>query len=106
MAEYIRKQTVLNLIDDIEFDAENWVYTHDGKIQLKDGAFSKLHEAVKAIPPVDVVEVVRCKDCEVAEFYESSEGRSVYECNFWNGEHYGEHAKVDGNDYCSYGSRR
>ena len=61
---------------------------------------------IEELPVADVVEVVRCKDCDWAEFYETSESEDIYECNFWNGEHYGEHARVGGNDYCSYGSMR
>lgn len=66
----------------------------------------EIEAAIKAIPAADVVEVTRCKDCGWAEFYETSESEDIYECNFWNGEHYGEHARVGGNDYCSYGSMR
>ena len=65
-----------------------------------------IEENIERLSPADVVEVVRCKDCGWAEFYETSESEDIYECNFWNGEHYGEHARVGGNDYCSYGSMR
>ena len=51
MDELIRKQTVLNLIDDVQF----------GNITHK---LSQLHEAVRNQPSVDAVEVVRCKDCK------------------------------------------
>ena len=50
MGELIRKQTVLNMIDDVQF----------GNITHK---LSQLHEAVRNLPSVDAVEVVRCKDC-------------------------------------------
>ena len=51
MDELIRKQTVLNMIDDVQF----------GNITHK---LSQLHEAVRNYPSVDAVEVVRCKDCK------------------------------------------
>lgn len=51
MDELIRKQTVLNMIDDVQF----------GNITHK---LSQLHEAVKNLPSVDAVEVVRCNDCK------------------------------------------
>jgi hypothetical protein len=51
MDELIRKQTVLNMIDDVQF----------GNITHK---LSQLHEAVRNLPSVDAVEVVRCKDCK------------------------------------------
>ena len=57
MNEYIRKQTVLNMIDDVEF----------GNITNK---LSRLHEAVNSYPPVDVVEVVRCIDCKYRPYGE------------------------------------
>lgn len=57
MDEYIRKQTVLNMIDDVQF----------GNITNK---LSRLHEAVNSYPPVDVVEVVRCIDCKYRPYGE------------------------------------
>lgn len=50
MDDLIRKQTVLNIINDVRF----------GNITHK---LSQLHEAVRNYPSVDAVEVVRCKDC-------------------------------------------
>lgn len=66
MAEHIRKQAVLNLIDEFQYNHESntWGVTKDGVVVLKPDTLDKLHEAVKAIPPADVVEVVRCEDCK------------------------------------------
>ena len=50
MDDLIRKQTVLNMINDVRF----------GNVTNK---LSQLHEAVRNYPSVDAVEVVRCKDC-------------------------------------------
>ena len=51
MDDLIRKQTVLNMIDNVQF----------GNITHK---LSQLHEAVRNYPTVDAVEVLRCKDCK------------------------------------------
>ena len=51
MDDLIRKQTVLNMIDDVQF----------GNITHR---LSQLYEAVRNYPSVDAVEVVRCKDCK------------------------------------------
>lgn len=58
------------------------------------------------IPAADVVEVVRCKYCDYAEFDEPLDYGALYKCQFWDGEHYGEHPTVGGDDFCSYGVRR
>lgn len=51
-------------------------------------------------PTADVVEVVRCKDCEYLEPTDC-----FGECSLWNdrGEPHGE---MQPNDFCSYGKRR
>ena len=54
MDDLIRKQTVLNMIDDVQF----------GNITQK---LSQLYEAVRNYPSVDAVEVVRCENCTYAE---------------------------------------
>lgn len=91
MPEYITKEQAIEAMD--------WAWGSQSE-RLK------IECSIEDIPAADVVEVTRCKDCGWAEFYETSESEDIYECNFWNGEHYGEHARVGGNDYCSYGSMR
>ena len=51
MDDLIRKQTVLNMIDEVQF----------GNIAQK---LSQLYEAVRNYPSVDAVEVVRCGECK------------------------------------------
>ena len=51
MDDLIRKQTVINMIDDMQF----------GNITHR---LSQLHEAVRNYPSVDAVEVVRCRYCK------------------------------------------
>lgn len=87
MDELIWKQTVLNMIDDVQF----------GNITHK---LSQLHEAVKNLPSVDAVEVVRCKDCDNFQ--------TDWETAFANGRHYC--AIMDSimppEGFCSYGERK
>ena len=56
MDDLIRKQTVLNMLDTEQF--ENQLYTQSERELL-----ARIWFAVNAIPSVDAVEVVRCKDC-------------------------------------------
>lgn len=79
MSEYIRKQAVLNLIDDFEFG--NAIAADYGNVH----EFQKLYDAVRSIPPDDVVEVVRCKDCA---------GKKA--CDVWG-------IYLDDDDFCSHG---
>lgn len=66
MTEHIRKQAVLNLIDEFQYNHESntWGVTKDGVVVLKPDTLDKLHEAVNAMPAEDVVKIVRCKDCK------------------------------------------
>ncbi len=65
MAEYIRRQTVLNLIDDIEYDSD-WATWENpwggGKIALKADTLDRLYNAVKSIPAADVVDEVHAEN--------------------------------------------
>ena len=56
MGELIRKQTVLNMLDDAQFTHN---YTKE-EVEL----LTKIHTAVNAMYPVDAVEVVRCEYCK------------------------------------------
>ena len=51
MDDLIRKQTILNMIDDVQF----------GNITDK---LTRLHEAIHNLPTLSAVEVVRCRDCK------------------------------------------
>ena len=55
MPEYIRKQAVLNLIDDLEFG--NAIASDYDKVH----EFQKLYDAVESIPPADVAPVVHAR---------------------------------------------
>lgn len=74
MPEYIHKQAVLNLIDDFELSnaiASNYDNVHE---------LQKLYDAVETMPPADVVEVVRCKDCRFRHKRESTAIGTYYVC--------------------------
>lgn len=83
MTEYIRKQAVLNLIDEFQFNHETntWGVTKDGVVVLKPDTLDKLHEAVNAMPAADVAPVrhgrwtridyhdARCSECGHKTYY-------------------------------------
>ncbi len=64
------------------------------------------------IPAADVVEVVRCKDCQYAKPYERNDGQMGYYCQHQNCTFlYGTNWErlfepiKEANDFCSYGER-
>ena len=57
--------------------------------------FRAMHEFVNTIPTADVVEVVRCKNCQFA-YWEN--GEPIWCNNFLYA--------INGNEFCSYGERR
>lgn len=64
MPEYIDKQAVLNLIDDIDYDSEPTTWEDpfgSDKITLEDDALDKLRNAIKYISPADVAPVVHAR---------------------------------------------
>ena len=108
MTEYIRKQAVLNLIDEFQYNHESntWGVTKDGVIVLKPDTLDKLHETVKAIPPVDVVEVVRCKDCDCAQMSCDEFGSLSLACGLWSCVESIYPTFVDDDGFCSYGKSK
>ena len=100
MPEYIRKQAVLNLIDDLEFGnaiAADYDNVHE---------FQKLYDAVESIPPADVAPVVRCKDCENAIMSCDEFGSMSLACMHWTCEESVYPVFVDEDDFCSRGIKR
>lgn len=57
-----------------------------------------LDDALNLIPTADVVEVVRCKDCE---YWQDNNGGYPHDECRW-----GKNETPDADDYCSYGERR
>lgn len=97
MPEYIKREAVLNRIQELQGTDPATV----GKKQFSEGFFFGLDEAEIVIlqtPTADVAEVVRCKDCK---HYEIGKSYTPY-CN--NVMNLFEEMKPD--DFCSYGERR
>lgn len=100
MPEYINKQAVLNLIDELQYNPETniWGVTKDGVVVLKPDALDKLRKAVKAAPPADVAPVVRCEDCRYCH-------RHADTGDYWCNKFAGLFTMVDLDDFCSRGER-
>ena len=58
---------------------------------------------VEELPAADVVEVVRCKDCENAIMYCDEFGNHSLACEFWTCEEDVYPVFVDGDDFCNNG---
>lgn len=99
MAEYIERSKAINEIRD----------TYEYEYPTASGVFDEfvkmlVPRILNNLPTADVVEVVRCKDCEhkkeipncQKELYSSS----CVACSYHSG------LIMDGNDFCSYGERK
>ena len=63
-----------------------------------------VYREIDAIPPADVVEVVRCKDCW---YYSPLACKpSIGDCRYWLYEERIDSLPVYEDDYCSYGERK
>ena len=89
MAEYIDREWVRAHVKPYYPDDEKWVVTGGTAIRL-------IHNAIDNAPVADVVEVVRCRDCESAE--ESDNHEYVICCNLGVG--------MAKDDFCSQGVRK
>lgn len=58
MTEYITKDQVLKIIDNVEVDTSYWAITRDGYVTPKPDTFERLHTEINNLIPADVVEVV------------------------------------------------
>lgn len=74
--------------------------------ELASGSFSTplIISAIEKTPTADVVEVVRCKDCEhkkeIPDCQKELYSSSCVACSYHSG------LIMDGNDFCSYGKRK
>lgn len=87
MAEYIKKEDVLKLLE------KNSITK---KITLADGI--SIYDSVKNAPTADVVEVVRCKDCKWFSVH-NKDG-----CYRPDLDHHAQMTPVYEDDFCSYGT--
>ncbi len=90
MAEYIERGTAINV-------ALNGVDRWDGGCNANRNRI--ITEEMNAIPPADVVEVVRCKDCANCSIGGENSVSHFYWCESWQRD-------TDAINYCSYGERK
>lgn len=89
MADYINREA---LVDTLTAKA-------DMALGTPKEVFHAAAKMVNLLPAADVVEVVRCRDCEQwkrnSGFADSPNGHCFYHC-----------IDTNGNDFCSYGERK
>ena len=101
MAEYIERDALRDAVESID-----WYSVYKGKLTAgapsSANALYKANEIYSAIdnaPAVDVVTVVRCKDCKYGEV-DDTDFPAQYLCKYngadWN----------DENHFCSYGEQK
>jgi hypothetical protein len=84
MPEYIERESALKIVTDMMCDCK---VTHKGRA---------IRRNINQIPTTDVVEVVRCKDCQHAR-------QTVYGNYYCLVDHRIAHEETD---YCSYGEKK
>lgn len=97
--EYIERNDAIKELRDV-YESEN---------PTASGAFDEyatmlVPRILKNLPTADVVEVVRCKDCEhkkeIHDCQKELYSSSCVACSYHSG------LIMDGNDFCSYGERK
>ena len=103
MSRYIDREAVLKIIGD-NCPHDKCGYNTEEEMGAGVACYHIMKD-VEALPPADVVEVVRCRDCR--RWKDTS-------CDTIIGEHWGEcrkplgdyrYCEIAENDYCSYGER-
>ena len=90
MAEYIEREATLKIVTDMMCDCK---VTHKGRA---------IRRNIKQLPVADVVEVVRCKDCEYFKSIDYNLNKCEEHSDGW-----GDHTVYVGeDDYCSFGVRK
>lgn len=93
--EYVNRAAVLKILERYSLKNTSALGRHSGAVEAA-------MNVVESLPAADVVEVVRCKDCEHAQrqVLKKSGGFEGWVCEF-DQEHF-----VAGNHFCSVGIRR
>ena len=91
MSDYIKREDVYKILNEVPSDMGGLIFSEDVAIRLD------------MLPPADVVEVVRCKDCKWCK-QNNSHGYEWEECEKIN--MIGLSHDVVDDDYCSYGERK
>lgn len=114
MAILIKAETILDKLKDRLIAAKEWeiesAKNHNNELvnraQAAQAAFVEVALTVKAMPTVDAVEVVRCKDCVYYEMLNNNE----YYCDAIYRDLKGDDEGVDfeppQDHFCAYGQRR
>lgn len=89
MAEYIERESLLNLIQKEKLEATELCVPTECKKDFKAGLY-RAEKIIKQVPTADVVEVVRCGQCK------------YYDCGICNKHH----IWIGDLNFCSYGERR
>ena len=92
--EYIERK---KLWDEVVKSKMNNPHLNASQRQAHINEHRSLQRMIIEQPAADVVEVVRCKDCE---YWENGKNRTPYCCNI-DGLN-----EPDANDFCSYGERK
>ena len=78
---------------------EDAIKAYAKAFNLADDCIEYASVILKDIPPADVVEVVRCKDCKFAEVADANDSEDGYICQFHRGSIW------FSGSYCSWGER-
>lgn len=93
--DLISRQAAIDLFQRISYD--DW---NQGVSTTWANAYAEAADMVENLPPVDAVQVVRCKDCKYYQFADNRAfGFPVKRCEFTGFE------DVDDDDFCSRGER-
>ena len=94
MAKYIEREVLITKIKENAMTKFDWSETID---------IDDLKQVIQDVPTADVVEVVRCKDCEYWQDKNSKSTQGVCLCGEKNMNYGGEFYPF-ANDFCSYGT--
>lgn len=102
--EYIERGAALGAITYNPIDKS-------AKCDVTDLILLVAQDHIRKVPAVDVVEVVRCKDCKHWEAMDNgigwhNEGRTDGTCKMLHEMHYAERCLTTENHFCSYGERK
>lgn len=95
MPEYIDREALITEINE-EIEHRTPMYTDEQNDYIEKG-LRIARKDIKRFSATDVVEVVRCKDCEYAKEYKNN----LFCCYYPRAP-----KSVSSNDYCSYGIRK
>ena len=92
MADLIDRQAALDMVRGLE---ERYVNNLPPMIDKADA-----YKALDALPSVDAVEVVRCKDCKYFDSGTDEDGKLFFKCLGWV------YGGTSEDDFCSHGERK